>query len=114
MKYIELVHFLKKKLGATNSFTLFAKSYFVIPYENVLEAIPKISHDLSLQCQYFKDNGRLVEAERLKQRVEYDLEMLRETGFCSGIENYSKYLSGSTMERPYCLFDFFRKITYYL
>ncbi|WNY66247.1 excinuclease ABC subunit UvrB [Borreliella andersonii] len=101
--------FSKKNLGATNSFTLFAKSYFVIPYENVLEAIPKISHDLSLQCQYFKDNGKLVEAERLKQRVEYDLEMLRETGFCSGIENYSKYLSGSTMERPYCLFDFFPK-----
>nr|WP_267915255.1 excinuclease ABC subunit UvrB [Borreliella garinii] len=101
--------FSKKNLGTTNSFTLFAKSYFVIPYKNVLEAIPKISYDLNLQCQYFKDNGKLVEAERLKQRVEYDLEMLRETGFCSGIENYSKYLSGSEMGRPYCLFDFFPK-----
>ncbi len=101
--------FSKKNLGTTNSFTLFAKSYFIIPYKNVLEAIPKISYDLNLQCQYFKDNGKLVEAERLKQRVEYDLEMLRETGFCSGIENYSKYLSGSEMGRPYCLFDFFPK-----
>nr|WP_267506100.1 excinuclease ABC subunit UvrB [Borreliella garinii] len=101
--------FSKKNLGTTNSFTLFAKSYFVIPYKNVLEAIPKISYDLNLQCQYFKDNGKFVEAERLKQRVEYDLEMLRETGFCSGIENYSKYLSGSEMGRPYCLFDFFPK-----
>ncbi|WP_324280879.1 excinuclease ABC subunit UvrB [Borreliella garinii] len=101
--------FSKKNLGTTNSFTLFAKSYFVIPYKNVLEAIPKISYDLNLQCQYFKDNGKLVEAERLKQRVGYDLEMLRETGFCSGIENYSKYLSGSEMGRPYCLFDFFPK-----
>ncbi|WP_215537461.1 excinuclease ABC subunit UvrB [Borreliella bavariensis] len=101
--------FSKKNLGTTNSFTLFAKSYFVIPYKNVLEAIPKISYDLNLQCQCFKDNGKLVEAERLKQRVEYDLEMLRETGFCSGIENYSKYLSGSEMGRPYCLFDFFPK-----
>ncbi|AJY72806.1 excinuclease ABC subunit UvrB [Borreliella afzelii] len=109
VKIYRISSFSKKNLGATNSFTLFAKSYFVIPYQNVLEAIPKISYDLDLQCQYFKDNGKLVEAERLKQRVEYDLEMLRETGFCSGIENYSKYLSGSTMGRPYCLFDFFPK-----
>nr|WP_267507701.1 excinuclease ABC subunit UvrB [Borreliella afzelii] len=109
VKIYRISSFSKKNLGATNSFTLFAKSYFVIPYQNVLEAIPKISYDLDLQCQYFKDNGKLVEAERLKQRVEYDLEMLRETGFCSGIENYSKYLSGSTIGRPYCLFDFFPK-----
>ncbi|WP_301409861.1 excinuclease ABC subunit UvrB [Borreliella tanukii] len=109
VKIYRISSFSKKNLGTTNSFTLFAKSYFVIPYENVLEAIPKISYDLDLQCQYFKDNGKLVEAERLKQRVGYDLEMLRETGFCSGIENYSKYLSGSTMGRPYCLFDFFSK-----
>ncbi|AIJ30178.1 excinuclease ABC subunit UvrB [Borreliella valaisiana] len=109
VKIYRISSFSKKNLGTTNSFTLFAKSYFVIPYKNVLEAIPKISHDLDLQCQYFKDNGKLVEAERLKQRVGYDLEMLRETGFCSGIENYSKYLSGSTMGRPYCLFDFFSK-----
>ncbi|WP_419253557.1 excinuclease ABC subunit UvrB [Borreliella afzelii] len=109
VKIYRISSFSKKNLGATNSFTLFAKSYFVIPYQNILEAIPKISYDLDLQCQYFKDNGKLVEAERLKQRVEYDLEMLRETGFCSGIENYSKYLSGSTMGRPYCLFDFFPK-----
>ncbi|WLN25603.1 excinuclease ABC subunit UvrB [Borreliella valaisiana] len=109
VKIYRITSFSKKNLGTTNSFTLFAKSYFVIPYKNVLEAIPKISHDLDLQCQYFKDNGKLVEAERLKQRVGYDLEMLRETGFCSGIENYSKYLSGSTMGRPYCLFDFFSK-----
>lgn len=109
VKIYRISSFSKKNLGATNSFTLFAKSYFVIPYQNVLEAIPKISYDLDLQFQYFKDNGKLVEAERLKQRVEYDLEMLRETGFCSGIENYSKYLSGSTMGRPYCLFDFFPK-----
>ncbi|MBB6042815.1 excinuclease ABC subunit UvrB [Borreliella yangtzensis] len=109
VKIYRISSFSKKNLGTTNSFTLFAKSYFVIPYKNILEAIPKISYDLDLQCQYFKDNGKLVEAERLKQRVGYDLEMLRETGFCSGIENYSKYLSGSTMGRPYCLFDFFSK-----
>lgn len=109
VKIYRISSFSKKNLGTTNSFTLFAKSYFVIPYKNILEAIPQISYDLDLQCQYFKDNGKLVEAERLKQRVGYDLEMLKETGFCSGIENYSKYLSGSTMGRPYCLFDFFSK-----
>ncbi|AGT27775.1 excinuclease ABC subunit UvrB [Borrelia miyamotoi] len=97
----------KKVLGSTDEFTLFAKSYFVIPYENVLDSLPKIYADLEIQCHYFKENGKLVEAERLKQRVEYDIEMLRETGSCQGIENYYKYFDKSEMGRPYCLFDFF-------
>ncbi|UPA10962.1 excinuclease ABC subunit B [Borrelia parkeri] len=99
----------KKILGSTDEFTLFAKSYFVIPYENILDALPKIQVDLEIQYHSFKENGKLVEAERLKQRVEYDIEMLRETGSCQGIENYSKYFSNSEMDRPYCLFDFFPK-----
>ncbi|WP_434757023.1 excinuclease ABC subunit UvrB [Borrelia puertoricensis] len=99
----------KKILGATDEFTLFAKSYFVIPYENILDALPKIQVDLEIQYHSLKENGKFVEAERLKQRVEYDIEMLRETGSCQGIENYSKYFSDSEMDRPYCLFDFFPK-----
>ncbi|AHH11040.1 excinuclease ABC subunit B [Borrelia coriaceae] len=99
----------KKILGTTDEFTLFAKSYFVIPYDNIIEALPKIQVDLEMQYNYFKKNGKLVEAERLKQRVEYDIEMLRETGSCQGIENYSKYFGESEMDRPYCLFDFFPK-----
>ena len=99
----------KKILGSIDEFTLFAKSYFVIPYESILGALPKIYADLKVQYHYFKENGKIVEAERLRQRVEYDIEMLRETGTCQGIENYSKYFSGSEMERPYCLFDFFPK-----
>ena len=97
----------KKVLGTINEFTLFAKSYFVIPYESILDALPKIYVDLKIQYHYFKENGKIVEAERLKQRVEYDIEILRETGSCQGIENYSKYFSGSEKGRPYCLFDFF-------
>ncbi|AAX18153.1 excinuclease ABC subunit UvrB [Borrelia turicatae] len=99
----------KKILGVTDEFTLFAKSYFVIPYENILDALSKIQVDLEIQYHSFKENGKFVEAERLKQRVEYDIEMLRETGSCQGIENYSKYFSDSEMDRPYCLFDFFPK-----
>ncbi|AAX17333.1 excinuclease ABC subunit UvrB [Borrelia hermsii] len=99
----------KKILGITDEFTLFAKSYFVIPYENILNALPKIQADLEMQYLYFKESGKLVEAERLRQRVEYDIEMLRETGSCQGIENYSKYFGDSEMNRPYCLFDFFPK-----
>ncbi|UPA18287.1 excinuclease ABC subunit UvrB [Borrelia sp. MN22-0132] len=99
----------KKILGSTDEFTLFAKSYFVIPYENILDALPKIQVDLEIQYHSLKENGKFVEAERLKQRVEYDIEMLRETGSCQGIENYSKYFSDSEMDRPYCLFDFFPK-----
>ncbi|AYE36682.1 excinuclease ABC subunit B [Borrelia turcica IST7] len=99
----------KKVLGTINEFTLFAKTYFVIPYESILDALPKIYVDLKIQYHYFKENGKIVEAERLKQRVEYDIEMLRETGSCQGIENYSKYFSGSEKGRPYCLFDFFPK-----
>ncbi|WP_445436207.1 excinuclease ABC subunit UvrB [Candidatus Borreliella tachyglossi] len=99
----------KKILSTTDDFTLFAKSYFVIPYENILEALPKIYVDLKNQYHYFKENGKFVEAERLKQKVEYDIEMLRETGTCQGIENYTKYFSENEIERPNCLFDFFPK-----
>ncbi|BCR22245.1 excinuclease ABC subunit UvrB [Borrelia sp. HM] len=99
----------KKVLGSTDGFTLFAKSYFVIPYENILNALPKICNDLEIQYHYLKKNDKLVEAERLRQRVEYDLELLRETGSCQGIENYSKYFDQNEMGRPYCLFDFFPK-----
>ncbi|AHH06903.1 Excinuclease ABC subunit B [Borrelia crocidurae DOU] len=97
----------KKKLGFANEFTLFAKSYFVIPYEKILNALPEIRVDLEMQYRYFQENNKLVEAERLKQRVKYDIEMLRETGSCQGIENYSAYFGGDEIDRPYCLFDFF-------
>ncbi|APR65252.1 excinuclease ABC subunit B [Borrelia anserina] len=99
----------KKILGSTDEFTLFAKSYFIIPYENILGALPKIQVDLEMQYRYFKENGKLFEAERLRQKVEYDIEMLRETGLCQGIENYSKYFGENEKNRPYCLFDFFPK-----
>ncbi|QMU99575.1 excinuclease ABC subunit B [Borrelia sp. A-FGy1] len=99
--------FTKKILGSVDEFTLFAKSYFVIPYNTILDALPKIYLDLKIQYHYFKENGKFIEAERLKQRVEYDIEMLRETGTCQGIENYTKYFSENEKGRPYCLFDFF-------
>ncbi len=73
-------------------------------------AIASIEAELAQRLAYFKSKGQLLEAQRLEQRAHYDLEMLREMGFCHGIENYSRHLSGRPAgERPYCLIDFFPK-----
>lgn len=83
-------------------------SHFVTSEEKLKKAIVNIREELDDRLKYFKENGKLLEAERLEQRCKYDLEMLAETGFCSGVENYSRHLAlkqeGST---PTCLLDFF-------
>ena len=88
--------------------TLFPCKQFVMPQERIEAAASQIRQDLADRIEYFEQNNLLVEAQRIHQRVNYDLEMMKELGYCSGIENYSMYLScrrpGS---RPYCLFDFF-------
>ena len=72
------------------------------------DALGDIRQDLDLRLSELRKAGSLLEAERLRSRTEYDLEMLEEVGYCSGIENYSRYLSGRQPgERPYCLYDFF-------
>ena len=76
--------------------------------EQTLSAIRQIEDDLSERVKYFEDEGRSLEAKRLYERVTYDMEMIRELGHCSGIENYSRYFDGRTAgTRPYCLLDFF-------
>ena len=66
--------------------------------------------DLGKQIEYFERAGRMMEAQRIKQRVEYDLEMIKELGYCSGIENYSRYFDGRAAgTRPFCLIDYFPK-----
>ena len=76
--------------------------------EKLKKAIVNIRKELDERLAYFRENGKLLEAERLEQRCKYDLEMLAETGFCSGVENYSRHLAlkpeGAT---PTCLLDFF-------
>jgi excinuclease ABC subunit B len=72
------------------------------------QAIRNIQDDMMEQVQYFLDNGSKAEATRLKQKVEYDLEMIKELGYCSGIENYSRYFDGRAPgTRPFCLLDYF-------
>ena len=78
--------------------------------ERSTKAISQIQDDMSAQCEYFKSIGKHLEAKRLQQRVEYDLEFIKEMGYCPGIENYSRYFDGrSEGMRPFCLIDYFPK-----
>ncbi len=90
------------------SVSIFPAKHFVIPSERIRSAEDTILEELHEQVRAFEKAGRLVEAQRLHQRTMYDLEMLREVGYCSGIENYSRHLSGRTPgSRPYALLDYF-------
>ena len=90
--------------GKVNSrisrFTIFPSSHYVQPRENILKAIDKVKIELEDRKNYFYQDHRLVEAQRLEQRTRFDLEMLVETGFCKGIENYSRHLSGREIGEP--------------
>jgi excinuclease ABC subunit B len=88
--------------------TVFPANIFVTSKEKMKEAIWEIQADMVKQVDYFKEIGRHLEAKRLEERVTYDIEMMRELGYCSGIENYSRYFDGRTSgSRPFCLIDFF-------
>ena len=90
--------------------TLFPANMFVTSPDNLQNAITKIQDDLVKQVDYFKSIGNFLEAKRLHERTEFDLEMIRELGYCSGIENYSRYLDGRDPgTRPFCLLDYFPK-----
>lgn len=87
---------------------LYPANLFVSSPENTLQAIHQIQDDLIFQVEQFKKQGRLEEANRLYERVSYDLEMIRELGYCSGIENYSRYFDNRQPgDRPFCLLDYF-------
>ncbi len=87
---------------------IFPANLFVTTRERTNKAIEQIQLDLGERITWFEEQGRRVEAQRIKQRVEYDLEMIKELGYCSGIENYSRYLDGRKPgERPFCLLDYF-------
>ncbi|WP_430462871.1 excinuclease ABC subunit UvrB [Thalassolituus sp. LLYu03] len=87
--------------------TIYPKTHYVTPRERILDAIDNIKVELGERLQYYRDNNLLVEAQRLEQRTRYDLEMMQELGYCSGIENYSRYLSGrGEGEAPPTLFDY--------
>ena len=87
--------------------TIYPKSHYVTPKHVIQEAIGKIKLELKERLEQLRDNNKLVEAQRLEQRTMFDLEMMRELGYCNGIENYSRYLSGRKPgEPPPCLYDY--------
>jgi len=81
-------------------FTIYPKSHYVTPRETVLDAIDEIEDELNHRLAFLRDNEKLVEAQRLEQRTRYDMEMMRELGYCAGIENYSRFLSGRKPGEP--------------
>lgn len=90
--------------------TIFPASHFVTSEEKLKEAIKRIEEEKNKQVEYFKENNKLIEAQRIKERCDYDIEMLKETGFCHGIENYSRHLAlRNEGETPSTLIDFFPK-----
>ena len=87
--------------------TIYPKSHYVTPRQKVLDAVEYIKAELDVRLQQLRDNNRLVEAQRLEERTRYDIEMMMELGYCNGIENYSRYLSGRRPgEAPPTLFDY--------
>ena len=94
-------------LKTTRQLTIFPKTHYVTPREIMLQATDKIKVELAKQLKLLNKSNKLVEAQRLEQRTLYDIEMIKELGFCSGIENYSRYLSGREAgEPPPCLIDY--------
>jgi excinuclease ABC subunit B len=87
--------------------TIYPKTHYATPREKILGAVDKIKIELKDRAKFLKDNGRLVEEQRISQRTQFDIEMMTELGYCSGIENYSRYLSGrGSGEAPPTLFDY--------
>jgi excinuclease ABC subunit B len=96
------------KIENFEKLNIFPANIFVTSPDILQNAIKDIQDDLVLQHDYFKEIGKHLEAKRLKERTEFDLEMIRELGYCSGIENYSRYLDGRNPgTRPFCLLDYF-------
>lgn len=98
------------KINSFDEFLIYPATIFVTGKEGTKLALEQIEKDLIVRIQEFKDQGRNIEAQRIEERVRYDMEMIREMGYCSGIENYSRYFDGRAPgTRPFCLLDFFPK-----
>lgn len=99
-----------KRIGSLENAAIFPANLYVAPKDILQQVMFEIQDELKLQVEYFKKNGKAVEAQRIKERVEYDLEMIRELGYCSGIENYSRFFDRRKPgTRPFCLLDYFPK-----
>ena len=99
-----------KVISSKKNISIFPASHFVTSEDKLQEAIKRIEKELEERLEYFKENNKLLEYQRIEQRTKYDIEMMKETGFCSGIENYSRHLGGRKEgETPNTLIDFFPK-----
>ncbi len=97
-----------KVIGLRNHVMIFPNSHYVTTKEKMERAIITIEQELEERIKYFKDNNKLIEAQRIEERTNFDIEMMKETGFCQGIENYSRHISGRTAgSAPFTLFDYF-------
>ena len=99
-----------RRLQTFEEYAIYPANLFVTTPEQTHRAVHQIQDDLAKQVAFFEEMGDPVKAQRIKERVEYDLEMIKELGHCAGIENYSRYFDGREAgQRPYCLLDFFPK-----
>jgi excinuclease ABC subunit B len=97
-----------KKISQESTIAIFPANLFVTAKDVMHQAIREIQDDLVAQIKYFEKDGRYIEAKRIQERTEFDLEMIRELGYCSGVENYSRYFDRRKIgERPFCLLDYF-------
>jgi len=99
-----------KRIQKLDNAAIFPANLYIAPRDRIQSIMNEIQDEMTAQVEYFKRIGKLIEAQRLKERVEYDLEMIRELGYCNGIENYSRFFDGRYPgTRPFCLLDYFPK-----
>ena len=99
-----------KRISAVDTAAIFPANLYLAPKEIINQVISEIIDELGQQVQYFRDSGKFIEAQRISERVNYDIEMIKELGYCNGIENYSRFFDRRTPgARPFCLLDYFPK-----
>ena len=99
-----------KRMAVLDNVAIFPANLYIAPKEMMQQVIYEIQDELQAQVDYFKANRKLIEAQRLSERVNYDIEMIRELGYCNGVENYSRFFDRRTPgARPFCLLDYFPK-----
>ena len=99
-----------KRIASVEDAAIFPSKLYIAPKDQQQQILYDIQDEMRLQVEYFKTQGKLIEAQRLKERVEFDLEMIRELGYCNGIENYSRFFDRRVPgTRPFCLLDYFPK-----
>jgi excinuclease ABC subunit B len=99
-----------KRIGTMQDAAIFPATLYLAPKDLIVDVMHEIQDEMMAQVEYFKSAGKYIEAQRLKERVEYDIEMIRELGYCNGIENYSRFFDRRRPgSRPFCLLDYFPK-----